>query len=340
MSLLTFRKGLEGVFDSGIVKGDFVIAFHSGEPLTVDLGFYEEAILIIKELNTTPYRAVPYIQTNGINLSESWCRFFKQHSFEISVSIDGPQFLHDHHRTTKNNKPTHALTLAGIELLQEFNIRFTTISVITNYTLDYPIEFLKFFLEHNIGHIGLSLEDSLIKPSTLFEKADNLSRYKRFIDKIYKAYMPVRNRINIREFDLFEQRIFHNNGAFERNAQTYPFHILSLGVTGDVFTFSPELHGISSKKYGKFTLGNINEVTLSEMLSSDKFKTIYEDILRGVVRCKASCKYYDVCGGGVPSSKYFENGTFDSTITQHCLFRFQSAFDIVKRNIFEQIRSY
>ena len=42
------------------------------------------------------------------------------------------------------------------------------------------------------------------------------------------------------------------------------------------------------------------------------------EIGEGIEMCRAECKYFPVCGGGVPSNKVFENGTFASTETMYC----------------------
>jgi uncharacterized protein len=43
-----------------------------------------------------------------------------------------------------------------------------------------------------------------------------------------------------------------------------------------------------------------------------------DEINRGIEMCRAECKYFPVCGGGDPSNKMFENGTFASTTTLYC----------------------
>ena len=41
------------------------------------------------------------IQTNGVLLTEEWCRFFAAEKFGVGLSLDGPQELHDAYRVTK-----------------------------------------------------------------------------------------------------------------------------------------------------------------------------------------------------------------------------------------------
>jgi uncharacterized protein len=49
----------------------------------------------------------------------------------------------------------------------------------------------------------------------------------------------------------------------------------------------------------------------------------------GVERCRQSCAYFGLCGGGAGSNKYWEHGTFDCTVTQACRYRTQLVADVV-----------
>jgi uncharacterized protein len=53
-------------------------------------------------------------------------------------------------------------------------------------------------------------------------------------------------------------------------------------------------------------------------LETPKFKRMFTEIMAGIGMCKESCDYFDVCGGGAPSNKLYENGSFASTETKYC----------------------
>ena len=72
-------------------------------------------------------------------------------------------------------------------------------------------------------------------------------------------------------------------------------------------------------------------------MQNEKLNTIYKDILKGINLCKESCDYFSVCGGGTPSNKYSENGTFISTETKHCILKFQKMFDVFLGNLETQL---
>ena len=53
------------------------------------------------------------------------------------------------------------------------------------------------------------------------------------------------------------------------------------------------------------------------------------DIARGLRKCRDTCEYYGLCGGGAPVNKYFENGSFDSTETMFCRLNRKAIVDVI-----------
>lgn len=59
------------------------------------------------------------------------------------------------------------------------------------------------------------------------------------------------------------------------------------------------------------------------------FQTQLKEIGRGIKSCAKSCQYFNVCGGGSPSNKYFETGSFESTETDFCYLTQQVMTDLL-----------
>lgn len=78
--------------------------------------------------------------------------------------------------------------------------------------------------------------------------------------------------------------------------------------------------------YGNFLFGNVFDMeTLEEVLAHQQFMSVNAEIQEGVAKCRQSCDYFLLCGGGCPSNKVFENGTFNSTETMACRLRIKAA---------------
>ena len=77
-----------------------------------------------------------------------------------------------------------------------------------------------------------------------------------------------------------------------------------------------------------FIFGNVFE-TFETFSSNRELKNVFQLIEKGVEKCKAECSYFSLCGGGGPSNKYTEKGTFVTTETTHCRFQKQLYIDVL-----------
>ena len=102
------------------------------------------------------------------------------------------------------------------------------------------------------------------------------------------------------------------------NEQVAPFGMLNVACNGDVSSFSPELLGLKSERYGDFIVGNVHTHSLADMLGERADAAMAHDIARGVEACRQNCEYFSVCGGGAPINKLTENGGFASRRTRFC----------------------
>jgi uncharacterized protein len=66
----------------------------------------------------------------------------------------------------------------------------------------------------------------------------------------------------------------------------------------------------------------------ADIAKDPRFQRVYADIEAGIDLCRRSCDYFTVCGGGCPSNKLAEFGTFVATETQHCRFFVQVVADV------------
>jgi len=52
-----------------------------------------------------------------------------------------------------------------------------------------------------------------------------------------------------------------------------------------------------------------------------------------VERCKQTCEHFELCLGGAPSNKLFENGTFDTAETLYCRLSKKALIEVVLRRL-------
>lgn len=323
MSFETLRRSLQWVREMGRPEEGFCLVWHLGEPLSVPIPWYREAHQICSEtLGDSPLEI--HFQTNGTLLSPQWIELIRDDPrIRIALSIDGPAEIHDRHRKTRRKAPTHALVMKGIELLRQAGIPFDAIAVATEATLDRADEFYEFFA--NIGVRMLSINAESITGAhrtSSIEGREAESRYRRFLHRIAQLHLSQR-RFVIRNFLWAQLRLQAlqtrnaDRGCEQGNRLNRAWRLLSIDWQGHFHTFSPSLLGMALPEIGK-SLGNVWTQGVREARSSPSLHRLQAQIDSGVERCRRGCLHFSNCGGGSPSHKWFEHGTFEVTETVHC----------------------
>ena len=336
MSFETLRAAVNQVFSTDLVSREITIVWHAGEPLAVPLEWYREAFRIIEETKPSHIQVRHSFQTNATLITEDWCRFFREHRTCVGVSIDGPTDLHDLHRRTRSGRGTHAAAMRGVSALQRHGIPVHVISVVTRQALSQPDAIYDFFRDAGLEEVGFNIEEQegANQSSSLAEPGIELVR--SFFTRLFERQAADGGKVRIREFENARAHLLMGNGrpAGELlNDQVRPFGILSIDWEGNFATYSPELLGFDFPELGKFAFGNVHNDALLAAAQTGKFQTVLNAVQAGVAKCRETCAFFGVCGGGSPGNKYFENGSFDSTETFYCRTSVQIPFEIVLRAI-------
>lgn len=330
MTPATLDRTFAWVFASGLVREPFTLLWHAGEPLVMPLSFYEDAIRFLDKHNTAGIPIHHTFQTNATLLDASWCTFVRQHSIYLGVSVDGPAFLHDRYRHTRQGKGTLERVLRGIHLLNEHEIPFYTITVLTAESLNYPDELFDFYQENGITQVAFNVEE-IEGPNTSSSLlgVQTRGRFQRFLDRFLDLAHAAEPPLWVREFEAAAGALVGvRYGPGDRTQENKPWAIINVDCDGNFSTYSPELLGITSTRYGDFALGNVAVDQLEAINVSERFRRLEADIGRGVDLCRENCSYFPYCGGGPPANKYFENGTFASTETLFCRLHKQACLDV------------
>ena len=305
------------------------LVWHAGEPCVLPADWYRAARAQIEVAAGRPLGRQAF-QTNATLIDDAWIALFREPDVSVGVSLDGPAEIHDCRRKTRSGRGTHAATQRGIARLRDGGVRFHVIAVVTAASLDAPEAVAQALIESGAESIGLNTEeiDGVNATSTLFDTG-GVERYSRFLDRFLDTVERADSPPRIREVDRFHDILAHR--IDERGTchqESVPGAIVSIGVDGQVSTFSPELLGIASERHGNFCFGNVHEMTdVSQMFLSKAFLRTHREIRAGVRACRASCAYFAICGGGSPANKLGELGRLDATETMHCRLTMKAAFE-------------
>jgi uncharacterized protein len=331
MSPDTAEQMFARLFALPTVRGRTTVVWHAGEPLAMPITAFEE--LLEAALRAKPNELIVNfnVQTNATLISPAWCELLKKYQVVVGVSVDGPKHINDRSRLSRSGASTYDQTVRGMNLLREADIPFHVITVLTTHSLDHADEMFEFYKDHGIDQIGFNVEEreGPHKVSSM-GSSNELVRYRNFLHKFIMIAKASKSAVEIRELEATLRSI--EGWRADRvvlNEQVNPFAIISMDVEGNLSTFSPELLGATHERFPSFKIGNILTDSFDDLCSSPTFQALWSEIRRGVEECKSSCRYFGICGGGAPSNKLFENGTFASTETYYCKYSKKVPADII-----------
>ena len=282
----------------------FSVVWHGGEPLAA--GREHLAALM------APFEGVEHhIQTNATLIDDEWCEFFLEHQIEVGISVDGPA-TRTALRVDRAGRPAYDRIMRGVAALKRHGIRFAVICVVSDPSPGLATELYRYFVDLGCYWLGINIEEQ-----EGVNTRDN-----------------VRVEAAVRGFWAELTREWLANPCLELREVEWTLHYLAAALRGEedtvlprqrdpvptvahnggVVLFSPELAG-----FAEFTLGNVLTTSLADIISSVERPTGWvAEYLAAVEVCRQTCPYFGFCGGAHASNRYFEQGRFDVTETEHC----------------------
>jgi len=147
-----------------IPKISFV--WQGGEPSLLGIDYFEKVVKLQLKYGEGK-EIINSFQTNGTNITDGWCRFFKDNNFLVGLSIDGPEKLHNRFRKYKNGSGSFTRILNSIKSLKYYGVEFNTLTVVNQYNVDFPLEIYDFLKEQGSRFIQfIPLVEVISKQST------------------------------------------------------------------------------------------------------------------------------------------------------------------------------
>jgi uncharacterized protein len=335
MSEATLDRACERVFASPFVASELTILWHAGEPLVPGVEYYQRAFAIIDRRRPAGLTLKHNFQTNATLLDQRWVDFFKaQKRVTVGVSIDGPAQLHDRCRKTRRGGGSLDQVMRGVRVLQDNGFPFHVITVLTRESLVCARELFEFYVSNGISQIAFNVEEiEGDHRSSSLQGGDIDCAIRRFYREFLELVDAGSAKLEVREFVGAFAGIANPESAHYGNPMAHALRTVSVGVNGEIGTFSPELLGYGSERHGEFVFGNVHEDALTDVLSNPKFQAVDAEIERGLERCRKGCDYFEICLGGSPVNKLFENGSFDSTETLFCRLSKKAVIDVVLERV-------
>lgn len=289
-----------------------MFTWHGGETLMRPLSFYRKAIELQKRY-ARGRQIDNSIQTNGILLTDEWCRFFKENNFLVGISIDGSKEFHDEYRRDKMNRPSFAKVMRGFELLKKHDVDFNCMAVVNDYNVDYPLEFYDFFKEIECDFIQftpiverIKKNESKLKLATVEDSDEdvkiasfsvNPEKWGKFLCAVFDEWVKTDvGRIFVQIFDATLANWVGEKSGVCTMAKT-------CGHAG-VMEFNGDLYSCDHFVFPEYRLGNIYSKSLVSMMYSDEQLKFGNDKYNTLPQQCRECDMLFVCYGECPKNRF------------------------------------
>ncbi len=289
-----------------------VFDWHGGEPLLLGLDYFKKIVELQNRFKANK-QIFNTIQTNATLLNGDFAKFFKDNNFLVGISIDGPQDIHDRYRKDKGDNPTFVRVMNGIELLHRYNVDFNTLTTISKAGEGRGLEvyqFMKSIGSHFMQFMPVleyvnPYDNSIVSPdeknSVLTSWSVNPLEYGKFMCDIFNYW--VKHDVGNYFVNLFDSSLANYCGL-NPGTCVYSETCGSNAVVehnGDVY---PCDHFV----YPQYKIGNLNDSSLQEIMSSDKITRFGIDKRNSLPMKCLKCKYFTVCHGECPKHRFGDSG--------------------------------
>lgn len=276
---------------------NIAFAFQGGEPTLCGHEFFEKFTEYVKEKQKEKKAIVRYIlQTNGLLIDERFADIFKENGFLIGLSLDGTKDCHDINRVDAKRTGTFSKVKKAADLLTKKDVDFNILSVITEANAKRAEANYNFYKKNGLKFIQYIPQIAPFneKPEYSTLSAESYGKFLCTVFDLWYRDFAAGEYISIRDIDNYCGILMGRrpescalqghcscNFTVEANGNVYPcdFYVLD-----------------------EYLLGNLNGMSLEEMIKSDTAKRFIEESFVEKEECK-TCTWKALCRTGCRRNK-------------------------------------
>lgn len=285
-----------------------VVSFvwHGGEPTLAGIEFYQRAVELQRKYLPEGWQAWNNLQTNGLLLNKKWCGFLRENRFDVGVSIDGSEAVHDANRRDLGGGPTYRRARQGIRLLREAGIRPDILCTVNSATIGDPegvygaLEELGCEWVQFIPIVARTAGDGP-SPGPLTPESVTPEGYGEFLCRVFDIW--ARRGLGRMDIQLFAEMAKVLAGGQASLCWMAPECGRALVVEEDGGVYSCD-HFVDREH----RLGDLSGEGLRALLDGPEQTAFGRDKREKLdPECRA-CRWYRYCGGGCPKDRYGGDG--------------------------------
>ncbi|MCB0628188.1 MAG: radical SAM protein [Saprospiraceae bacterium] len=250
-------------------------------------------------------------QTNAMLLNEKILTYCEENQIHLSLTLDGPQWIHDKQRIGWNGKGTYHKVIEAIELLQKKKMPFGMIGVITAHSVDYAREIMDHYKALGVRSVKLNhCTPQGYSREVWGDIGIDGHDYLKFLKEVYAWIKDHDGAVTESNLSVFFLNILSKTSQYRctRTTCRAGSEFLVFDPNGDIFPCPRFKHNPLTR------LGNIadvHETPVNELYKqNDLVRGIDERNVNRIPMCK-DCTWRNACRGGCSLETFEAYHTLD-----------------------------
>lgn len=271
--------------------------WHGGEPTLAGIDFYRRAVELQKKYLPSGWECWNNLQTNGLALDDEWCAFLAENKFDVGLSIDGSQYVHDLYRRDTAGNGTYERVRDSARRLIAHGVRPDLLCTVTSDSAKDPLSVYRGLRELGTGWMQFIPivrrgENGEVTPDSVTPDG-----YGRFLNDIFDEW--ILNDLGKVDVQLFAETAMVLAGGEASLCWMVPTcgRVLIVEHDGNVYSCD---HFVNPEH----RIGNIETDSLETLINLPrqvKFGNNKRDAL--TAQC-VKCRWRRICNGGCPKDRF------------------------------------
>ena len=270
--------------------------WHGGEPTLAGLAFYRRAVQLQKRYLPDGWSCWNNLQTNGILLDDAWCAFLAEEHFDVGLSIDGTQWLHDRFRKDGAGFGTYERAVAAVVRLQSHGIQPDLLCTVNAATAKDPLAVYRALRNFQTGWIQFIPVVRKTGDGRLTEDSVSGGDYGDFLCAVFDEW--IYHDLGRLDVQFFAETARVWSGGTAGLCWMAPTCGRVLVVEHDGGVYSCDHFVMPEHRIGSIEASSLGD--LMDLPEQRRFGSAKRDALPA--QCLA-CPWLDLCNGGCPKDR-------------------------------------
>lgn len=288
-----------------------VVSFtwHGGEPTLAGLDFYKKAVELQRKALPAGWTALNNLQTNGLLLNDAWCAFLRDNRFDVGLSVDGSEAVHDINRRDLGGNPTFGRVRAAAARLKRHGIEPDLLCTVNAESEKRPLEVYRALRALGSGWVQFIPITARTPDGGLTPSSVSPEGYGRFLIACFDEWAA--NDLGRLDVQFFAEtaRVLAGGQASLCTLQPVCGRVPVVEEDGAVYACD---HFVDPQH----RLGSLSAVRLEKLANSAGQMDFGDRKSRLTAQCRR-CPYLALCNGGCPKDRFALSE--DGEAGQYCL---------------------